>query len=616
MTRLSLKTEITTNDLVVNNGSADNANNGDKLRNAFGKLIKSIDRAEANFVELYAQQSAEASDRLVNGSAEVVLGSNGVLTFPNGETLVSQPSQLYFHKDDNDFVGEIVLQADGVGIQATHPTLGNSLINISTNGATILINDNEWGFDRLGTLSVPDVFPVTFTATVDEAHCDGELTLTGDAWHFEVTFQADVYGEVSTQITNDTPWSENPGYTEGMTFTFTEADHGIPDYTFTLELTDIQNPGPFMYTTNLAASIPPSMPHSITSTESLTLHGHNSVVIKTGENIHEERFIFRGRNLTLPQSGDIKDYLGNSVLINLGNLEIDESTILTAADTSIVIQTSERTRVTAACYIANGDEFVADIEFNDDIIVVQPGWTVEIDEIVYTVASVDDSVGNMYKITATGATFVQGTEYTFYSPDATAYEWEFRANGGISGPGGVILTNETADLGEGATYRELAIELPTQDGLNETRLVFNNSGKLILPGELDIGGQTYTNSAIIWGSGSGAIINNVPLDDYFVIATNTSIGTPRYWKFGTDGNLRLPVGGDIQDSNGQSLLGGGGGTGALELQAVPATKYGTTGDTKGMVAIDSNTGDFYFCITDYTDGLTSIWRKTSGTDAW
>ena len=54
MTRLSLKTEFTTNDLVVNNGTADNANNGDKLRNAFGKLIKSIDRAEANFVELYA----------------------------------------------------------------------------------------------------------------------------------------------------------------------------------------------------------------------------------------------------------------------------------------------------------------------------------------------------------------------------------------------------------------------------------------------------------------------------------------------------------------------------------------------------------------------------------
>ena len=59
-----------------------------------------------------------------------------------------------------------------------------------------------------------------------------------------------------------------------------------------------------------------------------------------------------------------------------------------------------------------------------------------------------------------------------------------------------------------------------------------------------------------------------------------------------------------------------GGTGALQLQAVPITKYGQAGDTKGMVAIDSITGDFYFCISNYTDGLTSIWRKTSGSDAW
>lgn len=59
-----------------------------------------------------------------------------------------------------------------------------------------------------------------------------------------------------------------------------------------------------------------------------------------------------------------------------------------------------------------------------------------------------------------------------------------------------------------------------------------------------------------------------------------------------------------------------GGTGALQLQAVPITKYGQAGDTKGMAAIDSTTGEFYYCISNYTDGLTSIWRKTSGSDAW
>lgn len=59
-----------------------------------------------------------------------------------------------------------------------------------------------------------------------------------------------------------------------------------------------------------------------------------------------------------------------------------------------------------------------------------------------------------------------------------------------------------------------------------------------------------------------------------------------------------------------------GGTGVLLLQNIPLSKFGQENDKKGMVAINDTTGDFYYCIKDYTDGLTSIWRKTSGSDAW
>ncbi|CAB4125997.1 hypothetical protein UFOVP181_241 [uncultured Caudovirales phage] len=88
-------------------------------------------------------------------------------------------------------------------------------------------------------------------------------------------------------------------------------------------------------------------------------------------------------------------------------------------------------------------------------------------------------------------------------------------------------------------------------------------------------------------------------------------GTARTWTFGGDGVLVLPsITGDIK-RNGVSVLGA-----ALSLQAVPSTKYGQPGDTKGMIAIDSTSGDFYYCTTNYTNGLTSIWRKATGSDAW
>ena len=54
MSRLSLTSLNEANDLVVNTGASANDKNGDPLRTAFNKLKQSIDRAEANFVELYA----------------------------------------------------------------------------------------------------------------------------------------------------------------------------------------------------------------------------------------------------------------------------------------------------------------------------------------------------------------------------------------------------------------------------------------------------------------------------------------------------------------------------------------------------------------------------------
>jgi len=83
MARLSLKTKITTNDLVVNNGTSANDKTGDPLRTAFDKLKESIDHAETNFVELYnsiASGGADLGDFSITGrTIEATTQGNVVL---------------------------------------------------------------------------------------------------------------------------------------------------------------------------------------------------------------------------------------------------------------------------------------------------------------------------------------------------------------------------------------------------------------------------------------------------------------------------------------------------------------------------------------------------------
>jgi len=829
MTRLSLKTETTTNDLVVNNGTADNANNGDKLRNAFGKLIKSIDRAEANFIELYAHTATDATDRLVNGNKELVLnvdgdrawvdfpaafgdsisvqgaeigtnpnidespvpltlssfdgdvniranstgpvstwsfGTDGSLTFPddlkiadsvightstdsvNGEgttettdivsnididlTRILITKSTAVTVDDGvitstDSIGSKLTLTDSSiamegysnpegpnniaysrvtagsgavilksatetvgGETSTIVTVGSGLSIVSTDGVTTgsfdvdtagivtlsnnsyleptgtnlavgsqgvvtirsnaasNLTDREWEFDKSGTLKTPLMLPLTFYPVLDSEHMTRGVGLTDAPWEFQVEFQVNPNGTVQTAINNPT-WPSNPGYIAGDEFVYVEADHGIPGYTFSLILTDIiEGEG---WTANLAVAEPPEYPSTVATLGAIKLTAN------------DQSFVFgTDGHLVLPDGARIKSTgsLYGQLEIELDGIEATNwrfttdqgpgileypdgafttgSQTFSAIDHDLVLGVRHRPTVSAECYIANGSEFVADIEFVDDIIVVQVGWTVSVGGTPYTVISIDPAPpANQYRITVDGATFVQGTTYTFTDPDSVTQEWAFNnTTGTLRAPGGALLSSETAVVGEGDVYRDFSIELLNLTGTNEYRWTFDNTaGALTIPGgiaasadmtftagsnsiTLDTAGQLVTEHAIKWQEGGQerAGISYNPFTDGFVIGTNTS-GITKAWKFGDNGNLTLPAGGDIVDSNGDSVLGiVGGGTGALELQTVPTTKFGTTGDTKGMVAIDSATGDFYYCIANYTDGLTSIWRKTTGSDAW
>lgn len=253
---------------------------------------------DSNWVDTSPVPNQATTDRLINGSKELVLNVD----------------------DDRSWIDFPAAYGESITVQGSEIGAVTSPLTLFSSGH-VLVRSNaldgprkDWQFDKAGTLTLPTFETKTFTATLNLAHYtgNGTLTLTNDAWHFVVTFEVSGDGTVDTIIANNTPWINNPGYANDMTFEFTESDHGIPNYTLTLLLVDIQNPGSNMWTTNLTASQPPAYPRTLDSGNTLLLHGHNSVIISTAENIHEEQFKFIGRDLRIPQSGDIKRFDGTN----------------------------------------------------------------------------------------------------------------------------------------------------------------------------------------------------------------------------------------------------------------------------------------------------------------
>jgi len=552
-----------------------------------------------------------STNELVNGAHTVSLGSDGNLTVPDRITFSDDTWQ------STAFIGHAY-----------------SLRNNPTGSLYVTLDDN-------GTINTPLLLPLTFTAVLDPTHYVGEgsLTLEGDAWGYTVQFQVNPNGTVQTMIDNLAQPS-NPGYIDGLEFEYTEEDHGILGYTFTLTITDVQNPGPMMYTANLAASQPPEYPSTVKSLGAIKLTandqnlvfgtdgtltlpdalyvttgldgaiiGTNGVVVKAKnanplslewslndeENIYAENPalntvtaslafglngvnievnnpdnggswtfgpdgklsvpgpIFRDGGLYMNSSGSTTaasvfvNGFGGSVILRTANnadqvsydLTFDvngetsfpgrlnfsdgstlgDNTLTGAVDSDLGLEVKRTISVSHACYIGTVGEFIADIEFNDDITVADVGWTVVIGDTTYTVESVvEGAPANQFRLIVPGATFVSTETYTFRNPVPESNIWVIRSQtGGILGPGGAIITNETAPLGGGGTYRDFSIELPTPDGLNEKRWTFSNDGNLTLP---DGESKIYSADPNISGGING--IGVVGKDRIYLTITNSN----------------------------------------------------------------------------------------------
>jgi hypothetical protein len=158
--------------------------------------------------------------------------------------------------------------------------------------------------DDKGTINIPLLLPVSFTATCDATHYDGTASFTdSDLWEFEVEFQVGPDGTVQTMMNSIFPILTNPGYVSGDVFIFTESDHGIPGFNFELQLNNVEQAGPAGWTANVAVTQPPVYPSTLESSGAIKFTSNdNSLVLTTNG------------DLILPEGGDIKDINGNSVL--------------------------------------------------------------------------------------------------------------------------------------------------------------------------------------------------------------------------------------------------------------------------------------------------------------
>jgi hypothetical protein len=225
-----------------------------------------------------------------------------------------------------------------------------------------------------------------------------------------------------------------------------------------------------------------------------------------------------------------------------GNLTFPNDTITTgneitpATGANFVVTTSSLESVSSDCYIGLANEFVADTEFNDDITVVQVGWTVTISSVVYTVSAIDPSPpAFQFRATVIGATFVSGTNYTFTNPVPIEASWSINQYGTLNAPGGSrIVADDSAFEVQNANAINFeainTVNIYTDTANNSWQWQFSADGYMRIPNDGSFGAL---NSSVLAFSSQ----NNTPI---YIEVVDTGNSAARQWVFDNAGNLTLP----------------------------------------------------------------------------
>lgn len=537
-----------------------------------------------------------STNQLVNGNKTVSLATTGILTLPYSNYLETTDVNLKVGSQ-----GSVTIRSNAASNLTDHEWIFDASGNLTVPDR-ITFSDDTWQstafighayslrnsptgnlyvtLDDSGTINTPLLLPKTFTAVLNPAHYVGEgtLVLEGNAWEYTVQFQVGQDGIVQTMIDNQ-PWPSNPGYINGVVFEFVEADHGIPGYTFTFTLNSIQNPGPGVYTANPAVSEPPNYPATIQSLGAIKLAANSaSWTFGTDGNLSiDGKITHRANSAEL----DLNNGSTNNVLLTTTDGFGDTSLLLDTTGGALLFS-NRNVMISAATGGSEAYDAYTQAEANwvearnQDAILSAPEtrpWAGMSSGDAYPelmgYSGPNPPSPTLPQLASTAiyalSQWQAQQDISTVSVAAADKVWLFKGDGELTVPGAIFRDGALYMNSQGSTTTASVIALGnagsvilrTSNQSTNHDLTFDVNGKLTVPGELSIGGQAYTSSGIIWleESTERVVMNYVTADDRFVISTNRA-GSAKYWYFGDNGNLQLPAGGDIVDSNGTSVLGG------------------------------------------------------------
>jgi hypothetical protein len=522
----------------INIGATANDKSGDPLRTAF-------DKVNQNFAELYNSVSAvvvvgatapinpsvgdlwwnsvsgrmyvyfgtawvdsspvdgagiSSTNELVNGAYTTSLGANGVLTLPNGSIINGSTIRGVAGTGELNYTG-ITIGPNSNDAEKTWMWVDHANAYISTDNSA-----NTWTFNDAGALTFPQG---TTIATADGT----------DAFIIDGAVDKDI--QIYT-YSGPTPTAH--GWTFGADGTLTlPGKIAFPQISGpTLELVEDTN---LLIRSNASDGNANNTIRLANYVQGVASYGSDITLLKDRFTIgvNENKLWTFGADgrVTFP---DTSTY--------------NNSRLTGAVDSDLELEVKHRITVSAVESVGDavGGMFTTDITNDDDITVVEAGWQLNAGtelapEWIPVFEGIESNPG-VYNILIAqidlpvGFEFVQGSTYTFRNPTPVSKVWTINnQNGTLIAPGNAILSNETAPLGGGGTYRDFSIELPTPDESNEQRWTFSNDGAITFPnGDLNIVGNTISNYVAGEMGGSGSQLEVAPTKTVITNGVTSSLG--------------------------------------------------------------------------------------------
>jgi hypothetical protein len=496
---------------------------------------------DSGFVTSADLPTVNAADRLVSGDYEIVLGTDGVLTTGNIDVgnlaLITVPGgdaiTSYNSKDVDIFTNV----GDGAYSEVWIHHEGN--VEITTNGGQL-----SWNFDTTGNLVLPPVDASALSVTSGIVFSDGTFQNTAaisfSGSYNDLTNTPTLFSGSYTDLTNKP--TELPSQTNG----FLQSLNGSLSWGNPTSITE----------------------GTITDSQIIWTGGSNSSLVDepefsrvsliTDQNGDSDGYVFGfGYDGILRVPGQIYDASGRPVINRETQFEYKEYSDFDAEFNKRYIVRTQNNPVTVTLPSTGlvGGEAIFFADAYNTFSVENP--------LIITGGYIGDSVSDTFAMDTPGSYIG-----VFYTGNG---RWRVYAQGPVTGGGNFS-----------GSYLDLSNKPSIPSSLSDLGITAGSDGQVL----------TLNSSLVpVWStpSSSGGTTDRLVNGDYSfvldehggIVATNGSIGPTQAgefgfgadtgadavikanggfstWTFKSDNTLQLPAGGDIVDSNGTSVLGGGG----------------------------------------------------------